>query len=737
MSYLCFAIALIILGLAVFFAYKNRNNMSNWISCVLLGVFFATFFMVLPTEWIKEGKEVTNGPLYTVLSTLLYSFKALGGRQDIAQLEGAALTPAVKLIYICINYIFFALAPILTSSLILSFIGDTGEKIRYLLSFSPKCYVFSEINENSIALAKGLKKSEGKKTLVFCNAKKVDKELLSDARELGAITLYKSCNDLKLLGRFKKYEFCFLSSNEDNNVELAKDIISKCDKYINHSVTVNAFAQSGTNVNVLESLLEKKPCAAFEDTREEFIKKAAKIKSDTPDAKIIFFNTKKADEDFISKAKENGYTLFKKRWQKAKAEELLRNHNITLYRTESGEIDPINLKVINGRFVDTWEDDPLRIRFIDEIALFCNNLLFENPIFILPEGRRDISALLIGCGRLGLRMLKTIVWYGQIDGYKLKIRVVDKAAEKIKKELYAEAPELKNYSIEFIELDSESEDFEKTVKEFSDTTFVCVATGSDDLNISTSENIFRILRRGYNDCMPPIFTRVRKDIKSGNLNSTSSFLDKRNIKVFGTTDSVYSNSKLFNSRLENLAFAVHLCYCEALNKPSDSFEFKKARNDFYTSEYSRRSSMAVALHITAKLHSLGIKFDTSANAEQLVSTEDLELYKEKISDNKVLLKLAKNEHDRWNAFVRSEGFRSASIETFKKYAPITHSNKDEIAKLHPCIISWDKLDILQKEYDALRDEFNLKPNNFKNNDIDIIKKIPEIIKRADELCKEN
>lgn len=737
MSYLCFAIALIILGIAVVFAIKNRNNMSGWISCILLGVFFATFFMVLPTEWIKSGKQVASEPLYTILSALLYSFKALGGRQDIAQLETVALAPAIKFVYICINYIFFALAPILTSSLILSFIGDTGEKIRYIFSFAPKCYVFSEINENSIALAKGLKKSDGRKTLVFCNAKKVDKELLADAKELGAITLYKSCTDLKLLSRFKKYEFCFLSSNEDSNVELAKDIISKYDKYKNHNITVNAFAQSGTNVNVLEALMDKKPCAAFEDTRKEFIEKAEEIKSHTPDAKIIFFNAKKTDEDFISKADKNGYTLIKKTWQRAKADDELKNYNITLHRTENGEIDPINLKTVNGRFVDTWEDDPLKIRFIDEIALFCNNLLFENPIFVLPDGRRDISALLIGCGRLGLSMLKTIVWYGQIDGYTLKIRVIDKAAKKIEKELYAAAPELKNYSIEFIELDTESEDFEKTVKEFSHTTFVCVATGSDDLNITTSENIFRILRRGYNNYMPPIFTRVRKDIKSGNLNSTSSFLDKRNIKVFGTTDSVYSNSKLFNSRLENLAFAVHLCYCDALGEPSDSFKFKKALNDFYTSEYSRRSSMAVALHITAKLHSLGIKFDTAADAKHLVTSEDLRLYESKIQDKKILLSLAKNEHERWNAFVRSEGFRSASIETFKKYAPITHSNKDEIAKLHPCIVSWDKLDILQKEYDALRDELKLKPNNFKQNDIDIIEKIPEIIKKADELCKEN
>ncbi len=737
MEILFLVLGLSALAISIFFAFKSKHNASKCIASITLGILFATFFMIIPTEWVKEGKSVENPALYSVLSSLLYSFKALGGRQDIAQLETVALSGALKTIYIYINYLMFALAPILASSLVISFIGDTGEKIRYFLSHSPKCYVFSEINQNSLALAKGLKSSQGKKTLVFCNCKNTNKDRLTDAKELGAITLYKACNDLTLLSRFKRYEFCFLSDNEDSNVELAKDIISKSNKFKNHKITVNAFAQSGANVNVLEALMHKKPCAAFEAPEKKLIEKAKDIINETKDAKIIFFGAEKADKEFVSFAKEHGFTLIKKSWQRAKANDELESYNITLHRIENGEIDPLNLKIAKGRFVDTWQDDPLKIRFIDEIALFCNNLLFENSIFALPEGRRDISALLIGCGRLGMRMLKTIVWYGQIEGYSLKIRVIDKHAKKIEKELYAQAPELKKYKVEFFDVDIESKDFESTARRFSDTTFVCVATGSDDLNISTAENIYCILRRNYTGYIPPIFTRVRKDIKSDNLSTTSSYLDKRNIQVFGTTDSIFSNSRLFNSRLENLALAVHLCYCDALSEPSDSFKYKKALNSFYTSEYSRRSSMAVALHIPAKLHSCGIITHTSSDAAQLVSDQDICRYEKLLENDKFVTVLAKNEHERWNAFVRSEGFRAASIETFKKYAPITRSNKDELAKLHPCIVSWNKLDVLQKEYDALRENLGLKANNFKNNDIDIIRKIPQIIKKANELCKED
>ena len=147
--------------------------------------------------------------------------------------------------------------------------------------------------------------------------------------------------------------------------------------------------------------------------------------------------------------------------------------------------------------------------------------------------------------------------------------------------------------------------------------------------------------------------------------------------------------------------------------------------------------MAMALHIPAKLHACGITAHTSHIAEQLVIDKDIRCYEKLLENEEIVTTLAKNEHDRCNAFVRSEGFRVATIGTLKQYAPLNHSNKDELAKLHPCIVSWEKLDVLQKEYDKLREKFGLKANNFKNNDIDIIRKIPQIIKKANELCKED
>lgn len=724
MVYACFCAAVLVLLFAAKAAVNNRNNASKWIFYISVGVFFSTFFMVLPTQWVKEGKTVYCEPAYNIVSALLYSLKSLGGRQDLAQLESIPLTGWLKAVYFGLNYIGFILAPVLASSLLVSFVGDAGERMRYWLSNTPEYYVFSELNENAISLAKGIQSKPGKKTLVFCKGKNADKEQIAKARELGAIVLYKSCEELKLYHHNARYEFYLIAENEDRNIQLAEDMIAKKDALAQSCVTVNVFAQSGANVNLLESLTAKTPCAVFESPALE--ERIRKLLNETVHMEVVVCNAQEGNRDFAVFAREKGITLIDGSWQNAKLDPAFATRDITLYwfNTVKNKVQTRGLQYANGWLTDRWKDDALRIRFVDEIALFCNQLIFENPLYDLPEGRKDISVLLVGGGRLGVRMLKTAVWYGQIDGYTLKIRVLDKNASKIQKELFAQCPELARYDIAFADVDVQSADFQAKVLENADATFVCVATGSDELNISVAETLYGIFRRRYSGFIPPIFTRVRQSVTSGNFDRQGTYLSERNIRVFGTAESVFADNTLFNTRLEHLAFAVHLCYNWALDAAKDSFVYQKARNDFYTSEYSRRSSMAVALHIAAKLHSCGIGED------------DLAGFAELMQDAAVAERMARNEHERWNAFVRSEGFRTTDFETVKKYAPHTRTHKDEAAKLHPCILPWEELDHFQEEYNKLQAELLLKPSDFKEYDFKIVREIPQILEKAKQLCQE-
>lgn len=655
MGYICFAIGLAILALAGFFAWKNRNDTSKWIFCIMIGIFFSAFFIILPTEWIKEGKEMSAPTLYTLLSSLFYSFKTLGGRQEISQLETMPLPGLAKMFYIVFNYIVFIAAPVLTSGLLLSFFGDMGGKMQYCLRFPFifKCYVFSEINENSLALARGIKNSPGRKTIVFCSTKETKKDLLAQAKDMGAILLYKSCKDLKVGWRFPQYEFCLISANEDNNIELAEAIITKNSKLKKPKVIINAFVESGTNTKFLESFAASN----------------------------------------IGKSKDG-------------------------------------------------QKPTIELRCIDEIALFCNYLVYTHPLYCTKNHGNHISVAIIGCGRTGMRMLKTVYWAGQIDGYTLKIRVYDKNADKVREKFYQQCPGLKDENtIQFVKADVETLEFrDKLLEENNsfDATYIVVAMGDDQLNFSTSDELFKIYRRsnGFDgEKMPEIFARVRSNLKSQSYVNENEFLTKRHIHLFGTAESIFSKETLFNTELENLAFAVHLAYSKLLQAEKGADDFEKAYLDFKTSEYNRRSSMAAALHIPAKLHMCDTDIEIVENifsdSDEITEKlkEKLETYTNRIRDSKELERMARNEHDRWNAFSLSEGYQSATKEEMLQYSKISKKTKDDLSMLHLCITDWESLDDLSKTFNSACG----KNDNFKSFDEEIIKNIPEIIQKAKKM----
>lgn len=630
-----FVIAIVILGVTAFFSFKNRFKTKGCISIIMIGILITSFFMVLPI-YFKDVVSIADG-LYALLESLIFALKTLGGGQDHEIMVNIDFSGWVKAFYLIINYICFIACPLITSSLILSFIGDTFDKIRYALALNKKCYVFSSLNEKSLNLLKSMGK---KGVIVFCNTKDCGEALKTRARKLGSILLYCSSDNLKLI-KNKEYRFYLIEDQQDNNIEFAQKLINKHQAKGKNKVIIYAFTESGANVSFLESLIT--------------------------------------------------------------------------------------------------ENSTVEIRCIDEIALMCNDLIFKHPLYNIPKEHKDISVALVGLGKYGMRMLKTVFWAGQIDGYNLKIRAYDKNADTIYDKLIADCPELENQqTIKFIKVDVDSANFKNEIlkpENSLDATYIVVAMGDDQLNLTVSDELYRLFRRKNNFStafMPQIFTRVRSDIKSNSFFKNAEFLQKRNIHLFGTVESIYSSNTLFNSDLENLALAVHLTYWGALQKEKGTKEFKTVYTDFKTKEYDRRASMAAALHIPAKLVASGV-MDKS---QSVPAEKDLDEFALWINDSKNLEKLAENEHARWNAFMASEGYISTDFESIKKYAPFTKSHKDDLSKSHPCIIPWKDLDALEKEYNILAEANGYKKGDFKKYDREIVEKIPEIFKVARNLNKE-
>ena len=111
------------------------------------------------------------------------------------------------------------------------------------------------------------------------------------------------------------------------------------------------------------------------------------------------------------------------------------------------------------------------------------------------------------------------------------------------------------------------------------------------------------------------------------------------------------------------------------------------------------------MHLKYKLYSV-LKENYTGDIEK-----DLHAFEEIIKDEEVFEELAKNEHNRWNAYMRSDGYRKASIEDVKKYIKTTNDYRHHLAKMHPAIDEYENLDEIGKNIGK----------NLKDSDRDIIR----------------
>ena len=94
-------------------------------------------------------------------------------------------------------------------------------------------------------------------------------------------------------------------------------------------------------------------------------------------------------------------------------------------------------------------------------------------------------------------------------------------------------------------------------------------------------------------------------------------------------------------------------------------------------EYNRKSSIAAVLHVGYKLHSAG--------------ADSFEAYAAYIKDPEQMERQVRAEHDRWNAYMRSEGYITANLKEAADYLQHLHTHKNVMALKHSCLIDFDEL----------------------------------------------
>ena len=146
MNYLYLIVALIILLLTFIFIKTSSKNLSHLIFIGLLGLLVTLFILIFP--FINSV-----GLLSKVVTTLIYTIQTITFNQDLEVLNNITVTSFYEEVYMGIVYILFLLIPLMTTTYLLSLIDSVASKVRLFCSRHKKVYIFSEINEKTLAIA--------------------------------------------------------------------------------------------------------------------------------------------------------------------------------------------------------------------------------------------------------------------------------------------------------------------------------------------------------------------------------------------------------------------------------------------------------------------------------------------------------------------------------------------------------------------------------------------------------
>ena len=371
------------------------------------------------------------------------------------------------------------------------------------------------------------------------------------------------------------------------------------------------------------------------------------------------------------------------------------------------KINIVNSAEETSTILDSTDKGKINVEIINEKERAIFNLLNDTPLF-LNNVNKTISLLIVGCGKLGKEFLKDATWCSMMIGYKLKILVIDIKADKIQENIDVETPDfLRNYDITFVNADIKSDKAIDMLKSRSDVNYILVSMENDDKNLDAAIMLRRFYLREFQR-EPIINLWVLNEYKQEQIsNIVNEKKNSYNLNAFGSLYDLYYTNSIVNSNLEKLAMQVHLSY-----DPEDS---KLERYNLL--EYNKRSSRASALHIKYKIYSvLGDKFTEDMHENQKLFNE---IYSCEIEDL-----LTKNEHERWNAYMRSIGYVYASIDVVKSYYNSTNHYIHYLARIHPALVEFNKLDEVSKELSIICQ----KPINLKDSDRQIIRNIYEKIK---------
>ena len=316
----------------------------------------------------------------------------------------------------------------------------------------------------------------------------------------------------------------------------------------------------------------------------------------------------------------------------------------------------------------------IQVRKVNDVRALVTRELYENGyenVFCSAvedeNGIKNIGAVVIGMGLHGTEMVKNLAWLGQMTGYRITIDAFD--IDPLAEEKFTSlCPELmkEGYNGNFTVADEaqykitvhsgvnvDSKSFDDALNALPHATYVFVAMGEDEKNISVAIKLRTLFERSkiHPVIQSIVYDSERNAAMQGITNYKSQPYD---IDFIGDIKTCYSEDVIIRADIEQVAKKRHMAW------GADEISFFKY-------DYNYKSSIASAIHRRMK-ELCGIAGITKP------ANERTDAEKQAI---RVL------EHNRWNAYMRSEGYVYGGTPE--------PEGRNDLAKMHNCLVRFELL----------------------------------------------
>ena len=235
---ICYWVSILVFIGGIVFTLVSRRK-ARVVRFKSLNMLIVSVFVSATALFIPIYSRIFQGDSLSWIKTILISMHnairlfIVDGEFDIINDNITGTVIGIATPYSILAAVVFILAPVLTFSVVLSLIKNAYAYIAYLFSYFRDVYVFSELNDESIALAKSIRSNHPKARIIYTDVFESNDErsyeLVQKARSLVCV-FFK--NDMEYIhygahGKNSYITFFAIGRDESENIRQAITLVDR------------------------------------------------------------------------------------------------------------------------------------------------------------------------------------------------------------------------------------------------------------------------------------------------------------------------------------------------------------------------------------------------------------------------------------------------------------------------------------------------------------------------------